>query len=231
MCGRFALTSSPAELARQFDCLADLEVTPQYNISPTEQIAIVFNTQEEQSRIVDSAQWWLTPSFSKKGLDFSHPLFNARAETLSQKPSFKGLYNTRRCIIPVNAFYEWNEGQPYAFTVQGGELFGMAGLWDEWSDPDGLTVRSCTIITTEANSVVQPIHKKNRMPVILDPREYDLWLNPVDDITQLNVLLNPFESAAMEAYPVTKNLKQNNAHCLERISIEEAGGSQQDLFL
>ncbi|MGL1935983.1 MAG: SOS response-associated peptidase [Fibrobacterales bacterium] len=231
MCGRFALTSSPAELARQFNCLAELSVNPQYTIGPMDQVAVVKSGVQSLDRTLTTMQWWLVPSFVKGEPEYRHAMFNARAETLSVKPSFKSNYQKRRCIIPADAFYEWKDGQPYAFRMADHTPFGMAGLWDEWQGSDGSILTSCTIITTEANDLVKPIHDKQRMPVILDPREYDVWLDSKSEQNeQLDQLLNPFESDRMECYPVTKDLKQNSSICLEALPVRVQDGEQLGLF-
>ncbi|MGL1903332.1 MAG: SOS response-associated peptidase [Fibrobacterales bacterium] len=231
MCGRFALTSSPAELARQFNCLAELSANPQYAISPMDHVAVVKNGVQPLDRVLTTMQWWLVPSFVKGEPEYRHAMFNARAETLSVKASYRSNYQKRRCIIPADAFYEWKNGQPYAFRMADHTPFGMAGLWDEWQGSDGTTLTSCTIITTEANTIVKPIHDKQRMPVILDPREYDIWLNPMSDqYEQLDSLLDPFESDRMECYPVIRDLKLNSAVCLEPLLARAQDGEQLGLF-
>ncbi len=172
MCGRFTLYTPLDELAERFS-LPELpwEYTPSYNVAPT-QMVLTVRAGRDSSRSAALLRWGLTLPWQKPG---SKPLINARLETLTEKPSFRGLVNTRRCLILADGFYEWkteNGGKyPVYITLDGGKPFAFAGLWQEGDVP------SCTIITQEASSILQPIH--HRMPVILTPETEELWLSPL----------------------------------------------------
>jgi len=153
-------------------------------------------------------RWGLIPSWAS-GITSAH--FNARSESVTTTPSFRDLVKTNRCLIPADAFYEWQKigsvKQPFAFEVGNKELFAFAGLWDEWKDAQRGVVKSCTILTTEANSLVAEMH--NRMPVIIRREEYELWLNPESSLQEVLALLKPFESTAMHKYPVSTTLNNS----------------------
>ena len=163
-------------------------------------------------------RWGLIPSWADDP-SIGNKMINARAETVSEKPSFRTPFKHRRCLVLTNGFYEWlrtPEGkQPYYLHVKDGSPFGFAGLWETWRD--GEEIRSCTIITTEANQLVGEVH--SRMPVILPPEDYELWLDPEFEEKQaLTSVLRPYPSDGMEAYPVSRrvNSSSNNApDCIE----------------
>lgn len=157
-------------------------------------------------------RWGLIPSWASGATSTN---FNARSETVTVTPSFRDLIETHRCLIPADAFYEWKKvgtiKQPFAFEVVGAnhsdkELFAFAGLWDEWKGPNGL-VRSCTILTTEPNSLVAELH--DRMPVIVERQDYGRWLNPDSPLDQVLALLKPFGSDRMHTYPVSTALNNS----------------------
>ena len=206
MCGRFTLTVDPADLREAFPqfTIPD-EITPRYNIAPTQPVAVVPNTGENR---LDFYVWGLIPSWAKDPA-IGNRLINARSETLAEKPSFRSALRRRRCLILADGFYEWraNEGgkgkTPMFVRMKSGQPFAFAGLWEVWSPPDGSEVRSCTIITTQPNSLMVPIH--NRMPVILPPTVYTRWLDPAEAAPQnLSPLLVPYDASQMEAYPVSR---------------------------
>ncbi|WP_256377882.1 SOS response-associated peptidase [Synechococcus sp. PCC 7502] len=154
-------------------------------------------------------------------------LINARSETVSEKPSFRYAFKHRRCLIPTDGFYEWQrvEGsktkkQPYFFGLKDANIFAFAGLWERWESPEGDIIETCTILTTEANDVVRPIH--DRMPVILDPKDYEIWLDPnLTSIDRLTPLLKPYPPEAMTAYPVSSNVnspKNNTPECKQPVA-------------
>ncbi len=168
MCGRFTLTTSPEQLRAAFYGLSvPDQVQPRYNIAPTQPVAVVANDDKFQ---MDFFIWGLIPSWAKDPAIGSR-MINARAETLAEKPSFRAAFRRRRCLVLADGFYEWRQepGQrsktPMYIKLKSGEPFAFAGLWENWNSPDGSNVLSCTIITTEPNSLMQSIH--NRMPVIL----------------------------------------------------------------
>jgi putative SOS response-associated peptidase YedK len=136
-------------------------------------------------------------------------MINARSETASTKPAFRDALKSRRCLIPADGFYEWKRDgknkQPYCFEVNDGELFAFAGLWDRWKDPSGNWIKTCSILTTTPNAVTAAVH--DRMPVILDPDGYDLWLDPgMTSLSVVSELLKPYDARRMRCYPVSTRI-------------------------
>ncbi|MFC1607773.1 SOS response-associated peptidase [Candidatus Latescibacterota bacterium] len=224
MCGRFALPTPAKSLAEHFSTNAFPEYEPRYNIAPSQMVPAVIHENAESGRSIRLFRWGLIP-FWAKDTKIGYKLINARAETLSEKPSFKAAYTKRRCLIPTTGFYEWKkdgkEKQPYYFHMRDNSLFGFAGLWERWKGEQGLTIDSCTIITTTPNDLVGTFH--NRMPVILDPADYDSWLNMVNtDTESLQSLLIPFPADMMASYPVNmlvNSPKNEGPECIERIVV------------
>jgi putative SOS response-associated peptidase YedK len=209
MCGRYTLKSGGDVIVGLFGLAEELEIEPRYNIAPTQQIPVVL---EEDGRKLEEMHWGLIPSWAKDP-SIGSRMINARAETVSEKPSFRSAFKKRRCLIPADGFYEWAKEpggkQPYHLRLKDGSLFGFAGLWETWSgaEPGGEEVRSCTIITTEPNEVAWEVH--NRMPVILPPDLYDAWLEPDnDDREELLSMLTSYPAEEMEAYPVSRRVNR-----------------------
>jgi putative SOS response-associated peptidase YedK len=217
MCGRFTLHHTLEELEERFIAEADTpsvaEAAPRYNIAPTQDILVV---TQNGARHLQGCHWGLIPSWAKDPA-IGNKMINARAETLAEKPSFRTALSRRRCLIPADGFYEWQDATadlasgkkaprtPMHIRLQDGGLFAFAGLWDEWHAPDGSPLRSCTIITTAPNAVTAPIH--DRMPVILRPEDEGLWLDrSVTDASDLLPLLAPYPADAMEAYAVSRQV-------------------------
>ncbi|HEY9656670.1 MAG TPA: SOS response-associated peptidase, partial [Crinalium sp.] len=178
MCGRFSLTQSANALAETFQLETLPEWTPRYNVAPT-QAVLAIAAAPAHSRQVRLFRWGLVPSWAKD-LTIGAKLINARAETVAEKPSFRVAFKQRRCLILADGFYEWHRidrktKQPYYFQLADRQPFAFAGLWERWQGDDTV-VETCTILTTQANELLQPIH--DRMPVILAPEEYDRWLDP-----------------------------------------------------
>jgi putative SOS response-associated peptidase YedK len=205
MCGRFTLTVDPAELREVFGEYSFPEqFVPRYNIAPTQPVLAIPN---DASSRADFFLWGLIPSWSKDP-SIGSKLINARGETVAEKPSFRGGFKYKRCLIPVDGFYEW-KGQPgtkiktpYFIHLKDRKPFAFAGLWDEWQSPQGGELRTCTIITTEPNDLMKTLH--NRMPVILDRRDYAEWLDPAPRTpASLLHLIKPFPADAMAAYAVS----------------------------
>ena len=194
-----------------------------YNVAPTTHQPIIRQSRESGDRELILARWGLVPFFTKdlkeiKGL----ATINARAETIATSPTWREPMKKRRCLIPVNAFYEWpKEGrppkQPYAFELSHGSLFAFAGIWDAWKDAQGHWLQSYAIVTTDANELMAKIHP--RMPVILQAQDYDRWLDR-EETEQLPLdLLRPYESEAMimrEANPKVNNIRHNGPELLEQ---------------
>src|SRR5437667_6400831 len=179
MCGRYTLRVSPAELAEIFGVLQAIEWSPRYNIAPTQMVAAV-RAGQTSGRELALLRWGLIPSWADNP-KIGSSLINARADTVATKPAFRTALKKRRCLIPADGFYEWQAipgqktKQPFLIGVRDAPVFAFAGLWEHWTAPDGQPLETCTIITTDANELMQPVH--NRMPVILDPSDYEHWLD------------------------------------------------------
>ena len=223
MCGRFTLTLDPAQLREAFPGLfIPADIKPRYNIAPSQPVAVIPNTGENK---LDFFTWGLIPFWAKDPA-IGNRLINARAETLAEKPAFRSSFRRRRCLILSDGFFEWKPDlsgkskTPYYIQMKSGEPFAFAGLWDLWSHPDGSEIRSCTIITTTPNELMQTIH--NRMPAILSPNSYQTWLDVEEQKPEnLTSLLTPYPSSAMSAYPVSKvvNAPQNDTpECIKPLS-------------
>lgn len=220
MCGRFTLTADPSDLQEAFYWVdfGNADISPRYNIAPTQGIPVIANTGENK---LDFFTWGLIP-FWAKDPSIGTRMINARAETLAEKPSFRNAYKRRRCLILSDGFYEWQKipGQksksPVYIQMIDGKPFAFAGIWENWNSPDGSQILSTTIITTEPNEIVRPIH--NRMPVILSSDDYETWLQPGEvDTTQLQPLLKPYSSEQMNAYAVSRlvnNPKNDSRACI-----------------
>lgn len=204
MCGRFTLTQSAEAIAAAFDLDEMPAFVPGYNIAPSQPVPVI-RADASQHRHFDYLYWGLIPSWAKDPAIGSR-LINARSETVTEKPSFRTAFKRRRCLIAADGFYEWqrSEGkrQPFYFHLNDRRVFGFAGLWEHWQSPSGDELQTCTILTTAANQEMQPIH--DRMPVILHPEDYALWLNPgVQSGDRLFSLLRPYDEGELDYYPVS----------------------------
>lgn len=203
MCGRFVLTADGQAIQQQFN----LDTVPpgiqaRYNIAPSQPVAVISN---ENPKELTFYKWGLIPSWSKDPA-IGNKMINARAETAHEKPAFRSAFKRRRCLIPANGFYEWSKDgkskKPMYVHLKDQALFAFAGLWEVWHSPDGGIINSCTILTTEPNDLVKPLH--NRMAVILREADYDLWLS-ADELPpqELMPLLQPYEADRMAVYEVS----------------------------
>ncbi len=204
MCGRFALFAPGESLAEQFLMGSVPMLSPRYNIAPTQPVTAVRLSPRTNQREWALFRWGLIPSWAKDDT-FSARMINARAETAAEKPAFRAAFKRRRCLIPADGFYEWQKlngkKQPMFICAQDGSPLALAGLWEVWHSADGSMIESCTILTTTPNDLMAPIH--NRMPVIVEPEDYDLWLNPGQRPEAARHLLRPFPSQKLTAYPVS----------------------------
>jgi putative SOS response-associated peptidase YedK len=222
MCGRFTQTFSSSEIESAFNLANVSSLEPKYNIAPTQQVATILQT--DRSRTFKMLRWGLIPSWAKEP-KMGAKLINARAETVAEKPSFRSAFQRRRCLILASGFYEWQQledrKQPFYIQQKDSQPFAFAGLWSTWQPIDGETMNTCTIITTEANELMQPIHE--RMPVILESENYDLWLDPtVQKPEFLQTLLKPLETDLLKTYPVStkvNNPRNDGSECLESIEV------------
>lgn len=212
MCGRFSLGATDAEILAEFKAKKDQQAEEhqkRFNIAPSQVIAAV--RQIESERVLSGLKWGLVPSWAKEE-SIGNRMINARAETLLEKPSFRNAFRSRRCIIPASGFYEWKRlgdkggKQPFYFFLKDKPVFGFAGLWEEWTDKEtGKQLESCTIITTEANTVLEPVH--DRMPVIIKPEDYEQWLDSKEmDIDRLQKLLAPYPAEKMQSHAVSRQV-------------------------
>jgi putative SOS response-associated peptidase YedK len=215
MCGRYSLICIDAlgNRFRVFDPM--MGARSHFNIAPGNEMPVITRSGENHVAIL---RWGLIPSWTKD-IRAAKPLINARAETLAEKPSFRSLLKSRRCLVPASGFYEWkkegNRKIPHYFRLTDEPLFSFAGLYDSWHNPEGVSVSTYTIVTCEANSLVAPVH--DRMPVILSRENEERWLAP-DPITpeDLKQILVPFLPGRMDAMPVS-DLVNNPAIDDERL--------------
>jgi len=179
MCGRYTFLSEPAEIADLFEVEVPTALSRRYNVAPTQDVPAVRFDAAAAHRELTLLRWGLVP-FWAKDLGHGSRMINARAESVADKPSFRAALAKQRCLILATGFYEWKKTgaskQPYYFRAADGRPFAFAGLWDTWQPPGKPAVVSCTIITTQANQTLAPVH--DRMPVILSRQDYDTWLKP-----------------------------------------------------
>lgn len=210
MCGRYSITSTRQEIEKHFNLVRSGEYAKTYNVSPSHTIPVV--RMEYGERVLANLHWGLIPHWAKD--DKLKPI-NAKVETLDSKPFFRSAFRKSRCLIPANGFYEWKKTnkhkQPFYFKLKDADLMAFAGLWDHW-EHDGENIESCTIITTEANEIMKPVH--DRMPVILAPDDYEAWLQEGG-----KSLLHPY-AGEMIIYPVSaavNNPKHNSRALIEPV--------------
>jgi putative SOS response-associated peptidase YedK len=228
MCGRYRLSRRKQIIEEHFDTVTcEEDWTPRYNIAPTQPVPIIRQHPKEPRRELSLVGWGLIPSWSKDASSAAR-MINARSETAATLPAFRDAMRWRRCVVPADAFYEWQRTgkakQPYCFEVRDGEMFGFAGLWERWKDPTGTWVKSCTILTTTPNAVTATVH--DRMPVILDPDSHDLWLDPgFTDVAAASAMLKPFDANAMRCFPVSarvSNVANDDAGCSAPVEVVQA---------
>jgi putative SOS response-associated peptidase YedK len=221
MCGRFTLRSPGEAVAEAFGLPAAPDLVPRFNIAPGQPVAVVRQEQQARGRELAFLRWGLIPAWADDPASGDR-LANARSETAATKPSFRRAFRSRRCLVVADGFYEWRRAngrtQPYFVGLKNDRSFGLAGLWERW-DRHGEPVESCAILTTDANGLMQPIHE--RMPVILPPDRYGLWLDlRCQDTDKLAKLLRPYPSKDMLAYrvcPLVNNPRNDVPQCVEAI--------------
>ncbi len=227
MCGRFFRHRSHDEVVRIRELIIDDQSLPpaSYNVAPgTPILALRFDARKGE-RVLSGLHWGLIPSFAKDR-KIGWKLINARAESIDRQASFRSAFAKRRCLIPVDGFYEWSKDkQPYAYALVTREPMMLAGIWENWRDPTtGDWLRSCAIITTEPNALIAPVH--DRMPVILEQADYVRWLEGEgDEGRELKTLLRPLRAEALVSWPVSRQLNKpgqvDDARLLERVEIPE----------
>ena len=231
MCGRYRLTRAD-RLAEKFEAVYggdDLDLTPRYNIAPTQPLLVV--RANNSRREISSMRWGLIPSWAK---DASAAQINTRRETLLEKPSFRESFELRRCLIPADGFYEWKHTgstkQPFHFGMKDDSLFAFAGIWDRWKQPRGLEIESCAILTTIPNELLSDVH--DRMPAIVRAQHYDAWLTaPILEIRRHMELFRPFESVLMKRIlvgPFVNDPQNDSPECVKEAP--ELVSLQAELF-
>jgi putative SOS response-associated peptidase YedK len=230
MCGRYRLSKRKQLIEEHCDAVGEEDWEPRYNIAPTQPVPVIRQHPKEPARKLSLVRWGLIPSWAKDASGAAK-MINARSETVSTQPAFRDAFKLRRCLIPADGFYEWQKRgmikQPYCFEVNGRELFAFAGLWEHWKDPSGEWIKTCSILTTAPNAVTSAIH--DRMPVILDPDDYDLWLDPgMRDAKAVTDLLKPFDAKLMGCYPVSVRVNQvtnDDEECSRPVAQPDLQGS------
>jgi putative SOS response-associated peptidase YedK len=217
MCGRFFILTPPADLADLFQLAGVPDVVPRYNVAPTQQV-LAIGLDKAGRRDTALFRWGIVPPWASEPKP--GPI-NARSETVAIKPTFAEAIRKRRCLIPASGFYEWARRgkvkQPFAIRLADDRPFAFAGLWEAWRPESGPPLLTCCILTTGANELVRPVH--DRMPVILDPRHYEAWIDrAVQEPTAFAPMLRPFAADRMRAYPVNSwvnDARHEDTRCLE----------------
>jgi putative SOS response-associated peptidase YedK len=220
MCGRFVADIPADKLKKTFALIETPQLEPRFNVAPTQLVAVVRNNGDHNS--LDLLKWGLVPSWSKD-LSFGSHLINARSETVAEKPTFRHAIKYRRCIIPTSGFYEWDHSggkkQPYYIQLAGQAPMCLAGVWESWKTPDGSELETFAILTTSANKLVESIH--DRMPVILYPDTFNLWLSHnMHDPGQLQPLYQPYPAEEMHAFKVpdlVNNPRFDSPACIAKV--------------
>ena len=207
MCSRYSLTSPPEAVRAYFGTKNALDFPPRYNIAPTQPVLIV-RRNHAGDREQHLVRWGLIPSWVKDPREFT-TIINARSETASEKPSFRGSLRHRRCLIPATGFYEWTgkpgQKRPHLFRPRDGGLFALAGLAEHWVGADGSELETMAILTTSANATMEPIH--DRMPVIIAPEHFDVWLDCTTGTSKFaETLLMPPPASLLEIIDVNPRL-------------------------
>ena len=239
MCGRYTNTKDLSELAKSIQFITRILFQPRYNIAPTQSAPVI--VQDRIRPEMRMMRWGLIPNYAKSE-SVGSALINARAETLTSRPSFKQAYQSRRCLVPADSFFEWQERggkkQPFRIMPKDTEPLCFAGLWERWVKPassdspetdldepaPSQIVESFTIITTEANTAIKPLH--NRMPVIVQPQHYGWWLDCGLGNEMHGFVLNHPDSLPLKIYPVSaqvNGVKTDDPRCIEPVQIERVG--------
>jgi putative SOS response-associated peptidase YedK len=226
MCGRARLSSDVSEIKIAFSIPPERPTpnfAPSWNVAPTDPLPIVRYDAKDGQRSLEVMRWGLIPNWAKD-IKIGYSTINARAEEIEIKPAFREAFRQRRCLVPLDSFFEWKKTetgkQPYAIGLSGGGLMAMAGLWDTWRSPAGERVRSFAIVTTKPNELCGKLH--NRMPVVLKPDAWPVWLGETQtDASQLKALLAPYPDDNMIYWPVSArvgNVRNNDPSLIEPLA-------------
>ena len=225
MCGRFARKSTQEVLADWFGVeLEDMPwFAPSFNVAPQSVQPVLRLSRDTGNREFALMRWGLVPAWAKD-VKIGYSTINARSEEVASKPAFREAFKKRHCLIPADNFYEWmrldaKSKRPFAIALKSGEPFALAGLWESWRPKDGAPLESFTILTTSENELMRPIH--DRMPVILEPRDYDRWLDAGDRARPAVDLFRSYPADKMLAWPVSDrvgNVRNNDPALLERLA-------------
>lgn len=226
MCGRYALYGPASRLTERFGVdFTQIDFVPRYNLAPMQFAPVIRNLGE--ARRVDLLRWGLLPSWSRDPA-MATRLINARSETAAEKPSFRAAFKQRRCLVPIDGFYEWQpvQGgkQPYFLTLRSELPMALAGLWETWAATGGEELNTFTILTTSANPLLARLHE--RMPVILPPEAWALWLHPARTADQLMPLMKPLPAQEMRAHAVSRrvgNVRNDDPQLLDAVAVENSG--------
>ena len=217
MCSRFVLKSPPKAIASLFKLEKTVDWKPRYNVAPSQKIPAAIRSLEDKKRRIKLLQWGFVASWTQGG----RLILNVRSEEIDEKPLFRESFEKWRCLIPVDGFYEWRheakETRPYYIQMKNKQPFALAGIWAP-QKVEGETIDACGILTTTPNDVVRAVH--DRMPVILDPKDYAAWLDSEDirDFAELKKYFNPFPAEKMESYQVgawVNNVTHDDEKCIE----------------
>jgi putative SOS response-associated peptidase YedK len=228
MCGRYRLSRRKQIVEAHFSSASGEEDwNPRYNIAPTQLVPVICQNPKQPIRELSLLRWGLIPSWMKDSSGAATTI-NARSETAGTKPAFRDALKSRRCLIPADGFYEWQRvgktKQPYCFEVGNAQMFAFAGIWDRWKDPSGNWVKTCSILTTTPNAVTSAVH--DRMPVILDPDNYDLWLDPgMQDASTVSDMLKPCDAQLMRCYAISTRINHvanDDEECSEPVELTQA---------
>jgi putative SOS response-associated peptidase YedK len=207
MCGRYTARTTQQDLIDHFSVQGVLfDHSERFNIAPSQDVSAITALERPEHRILEKLRWGLVP-FWARDTSMSSRMINARSETVFEKPAFRGAIRSRRCLIPTTGFYEWHQKSkvPHLITLRSTSLFAFAGLYEEWTAPDGSPLRSCTILTTEANDAIRDLHE--RMPVIVHPRDYSLWLDArVKSNLELSHIFHPWSESDITFWEVSKRV-------------------------
>jgi putative SOS response-associated peptidase YedK len=232
MCGRYMQTTPVEAMQRMFRFAERPNLPPRYNIAPTQEVPIVRRTRDGAGRELILVRWGLVPYWADD-VSIGNRLINARAEAVERTPAFREAYRRRRCLVPADGFFEWRKvgkrRQPLLVRRKDGGLFAFAGLWERWKQPDGQVLRSCTIITCPPNELVAPVH--DRMPVILDPGDFERWLDP--EAANGRELLKPCPAEWLEAVPVSARVNSphnDDPECIAPLAEPEQEQAQARLL-